>query len=496
MAYSTKHYLSQSEVQSSTVGRNMSQQLQRNLYLGAIFIVDMIMLKLAFSLAHWIRFSSGLEIFNEGMVAPERYAFFSLICIGLWVGIFLLFQTYDWENLLGGTQEYALVAHACTFATVGVMVTNFLWPFLIARGWLLLAWMLTFLFVAIGRFSLRHIAYKLRSYGFFVVPALIVGNNDEGRALTEQLMSWRTSGLNIVGIVDEQSPAREQAAKKMKIRTFRDLEDLPNIVEKYQIEELILTTSALSSQQILEIFRRYSNSRKVNVRLSSGLFDVITTGLKVKSLGYVPLISVDKFRLSPLEEFLKKCLDKVGAAVALLMLSPLLIAVALAVSLSSPGPIIHRRRVLGQGNTQFDAFKFRTMYVNGDDLLTAEQRRTLRETHKLRHDPRITPVGHVLRKYSLDELPQLINVLRGEMSLIGPRMITPMEKEKYGKWDMNLLTVKPGISGLWQVSGRSDLSYEERVQLDMHYIRNYTIWLDLHLCLETIRATIKGKGAY
>src|SRR5690606_28139292 len=161
-------------------------------------------------------------------------------------------------------------------------------------------------------------------------------------------------------------------------------------------------------------------------------------------------------------------------------------------------PIIYRRRVLGQGNKEFDAFKFRTMYVNGDDMLTPMQRTYLAEHHKLKEsDPRVTPVGWFLRRYSLDELPQLINVLKGEMSLIGPRMITPMEKEKYGKWDMNLLTVKPGLSGLWQVSGRSDLSYEERVQLDMQYIRNYSIWMDLQiLFFQTLPAVLRRTGAY
>ena len=136
------------------------------------------------------------------------------------------------------------------------------------------------------------------------------------------------------------------------------------------------------------------------------------------------------------------------------------------------------------------------MYVNGDDLLTREQWANLQMYHKLKDDPRVTRVGRFLRKYSLDELPQLFNVLRGQMSLLGPRMITLAEKGKYGKWDMNLLTVKPGMSGLWVVSGRSDIPYEERVRLDMHYIRNYTIWLDLQILMRTFVAVFKGKGAY
>jgi lipopolysaccharide/colanic/teichoic acid biosynthesis glycosyltransferase len=136
------------------------------------------------------------------------------------------------------------------------------------------------------------------------------------------------------------------------------------------------------------------------------------------------------------------------------------------------------------------------MFVDGNARLTAEEWAELQASHKLKNDPRVTKVGHFLRKYSLDELPQLVNILRGQMSLIGPRMITPAEQEKYGRWDRNLLTVKPGLSGLWQISGRSDVSYEERVTMDMQYIRNYSPWLDIQLFFRTISVVIKGEGAY
>ncbi len=138
------------------------------------------------------------------------------------------------------------------------------------------------------------------------------------------------------------------------------------------------------------------------------------------------------------------------------------------------------------------------MYTNGDEILEAhpELKAKLEHDHKLKEDPRITRVGNFLRKFSLDELPQFANVVRREMSVIGPRMITPAEVEKYHQWDINLMTVRPGISGLWQVSGRSDVSYEERVQLDMYYIRNWTIWLDLQIIIQTIPAVLKSKGAY
>jgi lipopolysaccharide/colanic/teichoic acid biosynthesis glycosyltransferase len=185
-------------------------------------------------------------------------------------------------------------------------------------------------------------------------------------------------------------------------------------------------------------------------------------------------------------------------AAGLIILAPVMLALAIIVKLDSPGPVIHRRRVLGVHGKQFDAYKFRTMAVNGDEILAAhpELQKELREYGKLKDDPRVTRIGEWLRKLSLDELPQLFNILKGEMSLVGPRMITEVEIDKYNQWDINLLTVRPGLTGLWQVSGRSDVSYEQRVRYDMYYIRNWSIWLDVQLLLETLPAVIKRRGAY
>jgi lipopolysaccharide/colanic/teichoic acid biosynthesis glycosyltransferase len=151
---------------------------------------------------------------------------------------------------------------------------------------------------------------------------------------------------------------------------------------------------------------------------------------------------------------------------------------------------------MGVNGKTFDAYKFRTMYINGDELLDPELKDELAKTHKLKNDPRITRIGRILRKFSIDEFPQMINVLKHDMSWVGPRMISPEEVPQYKQFDINLLTVQPGITGLWQVSGRSDIGYDERVQLDMYYVRNWTIWLDIQLLLQTIPAVLKGRGAY
>ena len=274
---------------------------------------------------------------------------------------------------------------------------------------------------------------------------------------------------------------------------------LGEIIEQYNVGEVILASSAFSTRDyLLDIFRKYGVTDEVNIRMSSGLYEILTTSLTVNELAYVPLVYVNKVRLTGLDNVVKFVLDYILTTISLIVLSPFLLLIAIWIKATSPGPILHKRLVMGLNGKQFYALKFRTMVTNGDEILDKHPKlkEELARNHKLKNDPRITRVGAILRKYSLDELPQLFNVLKRDMSLVGPRMISPEEVSMYKQFDMNLLTVLPGITGLWQVSGRSDISYDERVRLDMYYIRNWSMWLDLQLLYQTIPAVLKSRGAY
>jgi lipopolysaccharide/colanic/teichoic acid biosynthesis glycosyltransferase len=194
----------------------------------------------------------------------------------------------------------------------------------------------------------------------------------------------------------------------------------------------------------------------------------------------------------------KEILDRVIAMCLLVVLSPILLVIAAVVAVSSPGPILHRRRVVGRHGVEFDAFKFRTMVTDADAILRTQPAllEQFAANMKLRADPRLTTIGAVLRRMSLDELPQLVNVGRGEMSLVGPRMIAPDEMPKFGDALGTRLAVKPGITGLWQVSGRQELGYDDRVRLDLHYIENWSLWLDMAILARTIPAVLSMRGAY
>jgi len=478
---------------------SVPRQLQWRLFTASLVLSDIVMAGFAFRLAYIIRFELSLGIFYQNIKPHfDFYQRLMLVLIPAWLIIFLVLGLYDRQKLLGGTKEYSQVFNGVTIGMILLMAVGFLEPKLIfARGWLLLAWIFAFTFIALGRFIMRRIVYALRRRGYLLSTAVIIGANNEGLSLAEQLTGWKASGFHIVGFIDKKLPPGTHLMRNLHV--LGPVEALDTIINQYQVEELILASSAISSRdKMLEIFQKYGISSDINVRMSSGLYEIITTGLTVKEFAFVPLVGVNKVRMTGVDEVLKFVLDYLLSLGALIFVLPLLGVVSLAVKIDSPGPALHRRRVMGMNGCQFDAFKFRTMYVNGDELLDGrpDLRAELARNFKLKQDPRVTRVGAFLRKTSMDELPQMLNVLRREMSLVGPRIITPAEVEKYNKWDLNLMTVRPGLTGLWQVSGRSDVTYEERVRLDMHYIRNWSIWLDLQILFQTIPAVLERRGAY
>lgn len=479
--------------------RNVPRDLQWRSFIISLVFSDLLMVGFAFRLSYLLRFEWGILPFSQD-VTPSYTFYQSLvfILIPLWLAIFTAMGLYNLKNLLGGPREYAIVFNATTVGLFTVITAGFLLPdFIFARGWLLMAWILAFLFTATSRFGLRRVVYSLRKRGYFLSPAVIVGANDEGLSLAQQLVDWKSSGFHVVGFVDKKIPVGARVYHHLKC--LGTVKQLDKIVEQNDIEEIILASSAFSSRDnLLDIFKRYGVASDVNVRLSSGLYEIITTGLTVRDFAYVPLVGVNQVRLTGYDKILKLALDYSLTVPGVILIAPILLLIAIAVKLDSPGPIIHRRRVMGVNGRQFDALKFRTMYVNGDDILAShpDLQAELAQNYKLKDDPRITRVGKFLRKTSLDELLQLFNILKGDMSLVGPRMIAPEEIQEYDQWDINLLTVRPGLTGMWQVRGRSDISYEERVRYDMQYIRNWTIWLDLQLLFQTIPVVINSQGAY
>ena len=475
---------------------------QRRLYRLFLVIGDAFVLLIAFTIAFWLRFSVGLAVSVDSVPNPQDYLILSVLLIPVWLTIFALFGLYDFNTLLGNITEYGRVFNAVTWGMMAVIVYGFLNPeFVIARGWLIFSWVMSGFLISLFRLFMRRIAYRARRYGHFVAPTIIVGTNKEAIALADQLRNSAGSGLEIAGFVSVQSTEAYGPGDQVHgIKVLGTVDDLSEILSEHHIEEVVIATTAMDDEQLVQVSQQLTTQHDdVRMRLSSGLYEVFTTGMDVTTRNSVPLMSLKRLRLNQMETLLKTGLDYLLILAAMPVLLPVFLVVALLVKLDSPGPIFYRRHVLGVGGRAFGAFKFRTMYVNGNEILDRhpELKAELAKNHKLKHDPRITRVGNFLRRTSVDELPQLLNVLLGQMSLVGPRMISPSEHDLYGRMKFNLLTVKPGLTGMWQVSGRSDLSYDERVRLDMYYIRNYSIWTDIQiLFFQTIPAVMKGRGAY
>lgn len=482
----------------SYAAKRIPRRLQKTILISILVINDALMIALACGIAFWLRFSLNLPIFQLDVIPSlEYYQRLTLLFLPISLILFSFSGLYNKNNILGGTREYALIFRSTSIAILLVIVIGFLNPnFILARGWLIPSWLFSFVLIGLGRFSFRRIVYWMRKKGYFVSYAIIVGANQEGCALANQLLRWETSGLFILGFIDDNYPIGAQ--KFNDLLNLGHTTQIDDIINEYKIEELILVTSALPREKIVNLFKKFGMVNDVNLRLSSGLFEVVTTSLEVGDILNVPLVRVNKVQLTGVDRALKFFLDYGLTIPVLIFIFPLLLFICLMIKLDSPGSIIHRRKVMGKNGREFYAYKFRTMYTNGDEILNnyPKLKEELARNYKLKTDPRITPIGGFLRKYSLDEIPQLINVLKREMSVVGPRMITHSEMEMYQEWGINLLTVNPGLTGLWQVSGRSDTSYEKRVRLDMEYIRTWTIWSDIYILWLTIPAVLKKEGAY
>jgi exopolysaccharide biosynthesis polyprenyl glycosylphosphotransferase len=472
-------------------------QVSLRLLTTGLLLADLGAFVLAFAMAYLLRFKTGLP----GLETPPHqivfYLTLSLLESPAWLVIFGLTRLYDYRSLFSGVQEYIRIINACTLGIVVVILTSFIdKDVFVSRGWIVLVWALSICFVCAERFGIRRLLRALRARDTLTIPTIILGANEEGRALAEQFLSDPSSGVRVVGFVDDaQRPGSSVIDGLIVLGGILDVE---RIRQEYDISEIVVASTAVSRDDLLGLFQRFGHREDIEIRLSSGLFEILTTGVLVQEVSNVPLLSPQRVRIVGIDAALKTVLDYVGALAMLLALSPVILVVAVLVKLDSPGPILYRRRALGRSGKPFDALKFRTMVVDSDRVLAADEalRAAFERGYKLKKDPRVTRLGKILRQMSVDELPQLINVLRGEMSLVGPRMIAPEEIMRYGKWQLNLLTVKPGLTGPWQVVGRSDIAYEDRVRLSMQYIRNYSVWVDLAILLRTVPAVLSARGAY
>lgn len=355
-----------------------------------------------------------------------------------------------------------------------------------------------FIFVCIGRLAMRIFFNRL---GLFLEPTILVGSGYMAKKILNYTVNNSFFGIKVVGVIDDEPPIRGFNKSYPLLGT---IDQAKEIIQKSGVQNILVLAPRIPSYRlhslIDEIFPLVKNVSWVPNTEQMPVSNMELHRLYSENL---VVISVDNNLSRWYNQFAKRAFDIVVSVLGTIVISPFLLIIALLIKSSSRGPILYAHKRVGKNGEYFHCYKFRSMVANADQILNRylaknpRARAEWKRNHKLKRDPRVTGIGRFLRKSSLDELPQLLNVMRGEMSLVGPRPIVDEEIPKYGKYFADYILVRPGMTGLWQTSGRSDTSYEKRVRLDAWYVRNWNIWLDIGLLVRTVRVLLsKQKGAY
>jgi exopolysaccharide biosynthesis polyprenyl glycosylphosphotransferase len=316
---------------------------------------------------------------------------------------------------------------------------------------------------------------------------LIIGAGRVGEQIRDNLNANKTSRSRFIGFLDDYKKGHQ---------ILGSIPNIEQLVQKHKIHEIYITIPSERGviNQLIASVRKYD----VQIKIIPELFELVTSSVSFDHAFDYPCIEIVRTPLRGLNWFMKRSADFILSTLGIIVISPILMAVAAAIKLDSKGPLIIKQKRIGKNGAPFHMLKFRSMVANAEALKAAlaHQNEADGPVFKIKNDPRITRVGRFIRKYSLDELPQLFNVLAGQMSLVGPRPPLPNEVEQYSDYQWRRFDVRPGITGLWQVSGRSDLPFEEWVKLDIYYIERWSLSLEFKILLKTIPVVLKGEGAY
>jgi Undecaprenyl-phosphate galactose phosphotransferase WbaP len=445
----------------------------------------------ALSVVYW------LAVIGRYLITPGSMRFY----VGLFPGISLFVLAFFIQGLYPGlllhpAEEIRRVFYCVSIVFLLVVCTTFLWHNAAAysRSIIVVTWTLGSPAVLLARYLGRH--YLARS-GWWGVPAVVLGSGPVAQKVVRALTN-RSLGVRITTVLDDFAiRAYNTSLVPVPSNTAQHPREAPALGANYAIVAL----SDSPSIELRQILRDYCHGFR-HVLLVPDMPGVCSLGMTARDIGGDVVFEVPQRLFHPSAGIIKRVLDLVLSAAALVALSPLFVILSLVIRLTSPGPAFYGHTRHGRGTRIFKALKFRTMVRNADQLLAVyldehpEELRAWQRDHKLKNDPRVTPVGRLLRRCSLDELPQLWNVFVGQMSLVGPRPIVAAEIPKYGRGYDLYIRVLPGITGLWQVSGRNNTTYEERVTFDEYYVRNWSIWLDVYILVRTVKTVLSAEGAY
>lgn len=432
--------------------------------------------------------NSGLDI--EGIVRP-----LSLLVVALWLGAIAVAGGYSPKQIGFGTVEYrrVLSASLATMASLGVAAYLFDYP--LSRGYYFLLFVIGIPGLVLGRLTVRRLIQQLRTRGKLTTSVLVAGDLDHIDDVVAVLNRERWLGYVILGALAVDTDADETSHG---VPIFGTPDDAVAILRATRAQAVIFAEGSFKRGHHFNEMARALEDSHARMIVVPSLTDVSAARMDVRPVAGIPLVNVEPPRSRAAGRWFKRLFDVVGASVLIVLFAPLMLAIAVAIKSTSRGGVLFRQVRAGRKGGHFECLKFRSMVVDAESQLGSLTHLNQSDgvLFKMVADPRVTPVGRVLRRFSLDELPQLFNVLRGDMSLVGPRPALPSEVSKYKKYVRRRLDVRPGMTGLWQVSGRSDLSWDETVRLDLYYVDNWSMVQDLSILLKTFGAVVRPRGAY
>lgn len=457
--------------------------------------IDAGLVYFGFWFAWWLRYVQGWLLESDPVYfAPlEVYALVHTAVVPLFVFIFALQGLYRSPRPRQWIDEVSKIFGGVTIGVaILIVITFYAQPGALSRLMFVYAWISITAILSLERLVERGVRAYLRSRGIGIERVLVVGAGEAGRLLMQNIAVQSELGLTVVGFLDDERT--EDLGKFTSLGTLRDIR---RVVAEQSIDEVIVTLPASAHTHTSRILTACSQ-RNIRCRIVPDFFEISLNQVDVSELNGIPLLSVREYPLHGTMRILKRLSDIAMAAALLVGFSPIMALVALAIKFDSPGPIFFRQERVGRNGRYFPLLKFRSMYIDAEDRLAplVKQNEASGPLFKMKKDPRLTRVGRVIRRLSIDELPQLFNVVQGDMSLVGPRPGLPAEVEAYEEWHRRRLEVRPGMTGLWQVSGRSNLSFEEMVLLDIWYIEYWSPALDFKIILRTVPAVLFGIGAY
>lgn len=413
--------------------------------------------------------------------------------IPIWLGLFANQRLYNTRFISRRIDEVHRIVNACFLGTMTVALGGNFANVLLPRAGLVVLGGCSLAIVILEREVARRVFMRLRAGGRMVRYVVIAGANPEGRDIAAMLQAEPWLGYQLVGFVDDHAYNMEPVPG---VPLLGGVADLGPILSQYPNASVIVASSAVESTVTNRLARDLLD-QGIHVELSSTLRDISSQRLTVRPLGRFPVVYVEPVARGGWRAVAKRSFDVAFAGLGLALVSPILLVAAIAIRLDSKGPVLFRQVRVGRNSEPFGVLKLRTMIVDAEDHLAelTDQNEADGPLFKMANDPRITRVGRVLRKTSIDELPQFWNVLQGKMSLVGPRPALPHETEEWDALLTHRLRVKPGITGMWQVSGRSDTSFEDYTRLDLYYVDNWSLATDLAILAKTVPVVLLRQGA-